>query len=91
MENLSTKVSVANLKDKIEVAKMDDFDHNVIKFYTWFSDKRNLIVKEVGEDGCTEYLRCLFKTYLMAVDPKLLEAITLERRLWMMRRQADTY
>eukprot|EP00957_Ditylum_brightwellii_P107188 8178288-Ditylum_brightwellii.AAC.1 len=70
---------------------MDDFDHNVKKFNTWFSDKRNLIVKEVNEDGYTKYLRCLFKTYLMAVDPKFLGAVTLEQRLWLMGRQADSY
>eukprot|EP00957_Ditylum_brightwellii_P066338 5035685-Ditylum_brightwellii.AAC.1 len=46
MVNPSAKVSVTNLKDKIESAKMDDFDHNVKKFNTWFLDKRNLIVKE---------------------------------------------
>eukprot|EP00957_Ditylum_brightwellii_P074971 5697273-Ditylum_brightwellii.AAC.1 len=74
MVNPSTKVLVANLKDEIESAKMDDFDHNVKKFNTWFLDKRNLIVKEVCEDGYTEYLRCLFKTNLTAVDPEFLEA-----------------
>eukprot|EP00957_Ditylum_brightwellii_P192098 14623229-Ditylum_brightwellii.AAC.1 len=56
MVNPSTKVSVANLKDEIESAKMDDFNHNVKKFNTWFSDKRNLTVKEVGRDGYMEYL-----------------------------------
>eukprot|EP00957_Ditylum_brightwellii_P103737 7902719-Ditylum_brightwellii.AAC.1 len=91
MVNLSTKVSVANLKDKIKSAKMDNFDHNVKKFNTWFSDKRNLIVKEAGKNGYTEYLRCLFKTYLTAVDSEFLEAVTLERRLWLMGRQADSY
>eukprot|EP00957_Ditylum_brightwellii_P192339 14642137-Ditylum_brightwellii.AAC.2 len=91
MVNPSTKVSIAILKDEIESAKMDDFNHNVKKFNTWFSDKRNLIVKEAGEDGYTEYLRCLFKTYLTAVDPEFLEAVTLEWRLWMMGRQADSY
>eukprot|EP00957_Ditylum_brightwellii_P198649 15140442-Ditylum_brightwellii.AAC.1 len=70
---------------------MDDFNHDVKKFNTWFSDKRNLIVKEVREDGYTKYLRCLFKTYLMAVDPEFLEAVTLKQRLWMMGRQANTY
>eukprot|EP00957_Ditylum_brightwellii_P115958 8844601-Ditylum_brightwellii.AAC.1 len=70
---------------------MVDFDHDVKKFNTWFSDTRNLIVKEVREDGYTKYLRCLLKTYLMVVDPEFLEAVTLERRLWMMGRQADTY
>eukprot|EP00957_Ditylum_brightwellii_P133434 10173164-Ditylum_brightwellii.AAC.1 len=74
MVNSSTKVSVANLKDEIELAKMDGFNHDVKKFNTWFSDKRNLIVKKVGKDGYMEYLRCLFKTYLMAVGPKFLEA-----------------
>jgi hypothetical protein len=89
--NPSTKVSVANLKDKIEAAKLSNFEHDVNKFNTWFSDKRNLIVKEVGENRYTEYLRCLFKTYLTAVDPKFVEAVTQEQRLWMMGRQADTY
>eukprot|EP00957_Ditylum_brightwellii_P198531 15130629-Ditylum_brightwellii.AAC.1 len=91
MVNLLTKVSVANLKDEIESAKIDDFDHDVKKFNTWFSDKRNLIVKGVNEDGYTEYLRCLFKTYLAAVDPEFLEAVTLEQRLWLMGRQANSY
>eukprot|EP00957_Ditylum_brightwellii_P117712 8979281-Ditylum_brightwellii.AAC.1 len=91
MVNLLTKVSVANLEDEIEPAKMDDFNHNVKKFNTWFSNKRNLIVKEVGKDGYTKYLRCLFKTYLTAVDPEFLEAVTLERRLWLMGRKADSY
>eukprot|EP00957_Ditylum_brightwellii_P190276 14483674-Ditylum_brightwellii.AAC.1 len=34
MVNPSTKVSVANLKDEIKLAKMDDFNHNVKKFST---------------------------------------------------------
>ena len=89
--NPSTKVSVANLKDEIETAKLSSFEHDIKKFNTWFSDKQNLIVKEVGENGYTEYLRCLFKTYLTAIDPKFVEAVTQERRLWMMGRQVDTY
>eukprot|EP00957_Ditylum_brightwellii_P101543 7739137-Ditylum_brightwellii.AAC.1 len=48
-------------------------------------------MKEVGKDGYTEYLRCLFKAYLTAVDPEFLDAMTLERRLWLIGRQADSY
>eukprot|EP00957_Ditylum_brightwellii_P067157 5097414-Ditylum_brightwellii.AAC.1 len=51
--NPSTKVSIVNLKDEIEAAKLSNFEHDVKKFNTWLPDKRNFIVKEVGENRYT--------------------------------------
>ena len=64
--NPSTKISVGNLNDEIEGADLKNFNQDVKKFNTWFTDKRNLIVREVGKEGYTEYERFLFKTYRTA-------------------------
>eukprot|EP00957_Ditylum_brightwellii_P143794 10956870-Ditylum_brightwellii.AAC.1 len=42
------KVTVANLKDKIKGALLDDFGHDIKKFKRWFKDKRTMITKKIG-------------------------------------------
>eukprot|EP00957_Ditylum_brightwellii_P046046 3493728-Ditylum_brightwellii.AAC.1 len=73
--NLSTKVTVANLKDEIEGATLDDFGHNIKKFNLLFKDKRTMIVKKIGAAGYTECNQCLFKTYLSSTDAEFLRGI----------------
>eukprot|EP00957_Ditylum_brightwellii_P177353 13509181-Ditylum_brightwellii.AAC.1 len=45
--NLSMEVIVANLKDKIEGATLDDFGDDIKRFNLWFKDKRTMIIKEI--------------------------------------------
>eukprot|EP00957_Ditylum_brightwellii_P189456 14420800-Ditylum_brightwellii.AAC.1 len=87
----STCVSVSNLKDELESAFCDDFDQDIKKFNTWFTNKRSKIVKEVGTDGYTEYLRCLFKVYKTAKDKVCIATIVEERHKWMLGRLKDKY
>eukprot|EP00957_Ditylum_brightwellii_P205896 15345905-Ditylum_brightwellii.AAC.1 len=89
--NPSTKVSVSNVKDELKNAQLETFDYDIRKFNTWFNDKRNIIVKEIGKDGYKEYLRCLFKTYSTAKNQKFLDNIEEERRKWMMDEQKPSY
>eukprot|EP00957_Ditylum_brightwellii_P024440 1845312-Ditylum_brightwellii.AAC.1 len=46
--NPTTNISVANLKDELENAKLDDFGQGIKEFNTWLVDKRNVIIREVG-------------------------------------------
>eukprot|EP00957_Ditylum_brightwellii_P122597 9349374-Ditylum_brightwellii.AAC.1 len=48
--NPTTNVSVVNLKDKLENAKLDGFGQDIKEFNTWFADKRNAIIREVGKE-----------------------------------------
>eukprot|EP00957_Ditylum_brightwellii_P030735 2328893-Ditylum_brightwellii.AAC.1 len=54
--------------DELESASLDDFNQDIKKFNTWFTNTRSKIVKEVGQDGYVEYLGCLFKSYKTAKD-----------------------
>eukprot|EP00957_Ditylum_brightwellii_P171685 13070037-Ditylum_brightwellii.AAC.1 len=54
--NLSIKATIENLDDKLETAKMDNFGNDVRKFNTWFIDQHNNVVREIGKEGCMEYL-----------------------------------
>eukprot|EP00957_Ditylum_brightwellii_P090381 6882604-Ditylum_brightwellii.AAC.1 len=74
--NLATNISVANLKDKLENAKLDDFGYDIKEFNTWFTDKRNTIIREVGKEGYTKYERCLFKTYRTVENKEFLMEIS---------------
>eukprot|EP00957_Ditylum_brightwellii_P075793 5760675-Ditylum_brightwellii.AAC.1 len=89
--NSTTNVSIANLKDKLENSKLDDFRHNIKEFNTWFADKKNTISREVGKEGYTKYKRCLFKTYHTAENKEFLLAISQERRDWMMGKHKAGY
>eukprot|EP00957_Ditylum_brightwellii_P204001 15337167-Ditylum_brightwellii.AAC.1 len=85
--NLSTKVTVANLKDKIEGATLDDFRHDIKRFNLWFIDKRTMIVKEIRTEGYTKYTCCLFKTYLSLTDVKFLRGIKDKQKEWILVKQ----
>eukprot|EP00957_Ditylum_brightwellii_P107828 8225632-Ditylum_brightwellii.AAC.1 len=89
--NPTTNVSVANLKEKLENAKLDDFGQDIKKLNTWFVDKRNAIIREVGKGGYTEYKSCLFKTYHTAENKECMLAISQERRDWMMGKHKVGY
>eukprot|EP00957_Ditylum_brightwellii_P138199 10535053-Ditylum_brightwellii.AAC.1 len=49
--NLTTNVSIMNLKDESENVKIDDLGHAIKEFSTGFMDKRNAIIREVGKEG----------------------------------------
>ena len=89
--NPSTKISVGNLKDELIGADLKNFNQDVKKFNTWFTEKRNLIVREVGKEWYTEYKQCLFKTYRTAENEEFLTAVNAERRDWMMGKQEKGY
>jgi hypothetical protein len=74
--NPTTNVSVANLKDKLENSKLNVFRHDIKEFNTWFTDKRNMIIREVGKEGYTKYKRCLAKTYCIAENKEFLMEIS---------------
>eukprot|EP00957_Ditylum_brightwellii_P203939 15336852-Ditylum_brightwellii.AAC.1 len=78
----STKAAIGNLKDKLEMAKMDNFGHDIRKLNTWFIDQCNKIVREVGKEGYTEYLHSLFCAYKMAKDKEFLKAMKDKETKW---------
>ena len=55
----STSVGASRLKEKLERATLQDFNHDVMKYNTWFENMREEITKEEGE-GYSEYLRSMF-------------------------------
>eukprot|EP00957_Ditylum_brightwellii_P165058 12566532-Ditylum_brightwellii.AAC.1 len=88
----STKVMLANLKDNIRRAMLDNFDHNIKKFNLWFKGKRTMIVIENRKARHTKYIQCLFKTYLTLTDTaKFLRGIKDEQKKWMLDNQSTTY
>eukprot|EP00957_Ditylum_brightwellii_P015765 1187837-Ditylum_brightwellii.AAC.1 len=80
-------VSITNLKNELENAKLDAFGHDIKEFNTWFTDKRNAIIREVGKEGYTKCKRCLFKTYHTTENKEFLMAISQEKRDWIMEMQ----
>ena len=80
--NPSTSVRASKLKERLEKAKLEDFDHDVIRYNSWFDDMRGEITKEEGE-GYSEYLRTMFRTYLTSNNQSFLESINAEERDWM--------
>eukprot|EP00957_Ditylum_brightwellii_P112698 8590695-Ditylum_brightwellii.AAC.1 len=84
-----TCVSVSNLKDELESILLDNFDQDVKKFNTWFTNKRSEIANQVGTYGYTDYLRCLFKAYKTANDKEFIATIVEERCKWMLGRLKD--
>ena len=88
--NPTTTVGASKLKDEIERKKLADFDHDVIKYNTWFCDTREEIMKEEGE-GFSEYLRSLFRAYQSSDNKEFLDAIAEERRKWTQGRLQHDY
>ena len=88
--NPSTTVGASRLKDDIETKQLSDFDHDVIKYNTWFCDTREEILKEEGE-GFSEYLRSLFRAYQTSHNQDFLDAIAEEKRKWMQGRLGPDY
>ena len=79
--NPSTTVGASRLKDEIETKTLDDFDHDVVKFNSWFCDTRDLIIREEG-DKYDEYLRSLFRAYQVSNQEELRETIAAQKRKW---------
>ena len=88
--NPSTTVGASKLKDEIETRTLAEFDHDVIKYNTWFSDTREKIVREEG-DGYNEYLRSLFRAYRTSNNTEFNESIGEERRKWIQGKLRDSY
>ena len=77
--NPTTKVSIRNIKDELENANLKDYGYDIKKFNTWFIDRRNAIVREVGKGEYTEYKRSLFKIYKTARNQEFLKEIGNEK------------
>ena len=83
-------VGASKLKDKIEITKPSLFDHDIVKYNSWFEDTRDAIVKEEGQ-GYNEYLRSMFRAYLTCEDEEFLNAIKDECRKWIQGKLPATY
>eukprot|EP00957_Ditylum_brightwellii_P168615 12834136-Ditylum_brightwellii.AAC.2 len=70
---------------------MGNFGHHVRKFNTWFINQHNEIVREVGKEGCTEYLRSLFCVYKTAKDVEFLKTVKAKETEWVARDLLATY
>eukprot|EP00957_Ditylum_brightwellii_P112166 8552012-Ditylum_brightwellii.AAC.1 len=81
--NPLTKASIGNPKEKLESAKMDDFGQDMKKFNTWPFNQCNMIIKEDGKEGYTEYLHSLFQAYKTAKDKAFVKAIKNKKMKWM--------
>ena len=79
--NPTTTVGASRLKDEIETKTLDDFDHDVVKFNTWFCDTRDLIIRDEG-DKYDEYLRSLFRAYQASNQPEFSDTIAAQKRKW---------
>ena len=79
--NPTTTVGASRLKDDIETKTLDDFDHDVVKFNTWFCDTRDLIIRDEG-NKYDEYLRSLFRAYQVSDQPEFCDTIAAQKRKW---------
>eukprot|EP00957_Ditylum_brightwellii_P025844 1955072-Ditylum_brightwellii.AAC.1 len=78
--NPNTNVSVANLKDELKNVTLDAFGRDIKVFNTWFMNKRNVIIREVGMQGYTKHESCQLKTYPKVENKEFLIEINQERR-----------
>eukprot|EP00957_Ditylum_brightwellii_P187729 14294720-Ditylum_brightwellii.AAC.1 len=62
---------------------MDDFGQDMEKFNMWPMNQCNIIIKEVGKEGYTEYLCSLFQAYKTAKDKEFVKAIKDKKMKWM--------
>ena len=88
--NPSTSVGASRLKEKLESTTLEDMDHDVVRYNSWFEDMRVMITKEEGE-GYSEYLRAMFRAYLSSGNQKFLDAIQAEERDWMQGKVRSGY
>ena len=77
----STTVGASRLKDDIENKTLDDFDDDVTRYNSWFTDTRDQIIREEGE-GYNEYTRSLFRAYRRSSNEDFRDAIASEKRKW---------
>ena len=79
--NPTTTVGASRLNDEIETKTLDDFNHDVVKFNTWFCDTRDVIIRDEG-DRYDEYLRSLFRAYSVSELPEFRDTIAAQKRQW---------
>ena len=79
--NPTTTIGASRLKDAIETKTLADFDHDVVKFNTWFCDTRDLNIRDEG-GGYDEYLRSLFRAYQVSDQQEFKDTIAEEKRNW---------
>ena len=80
--NPTTTVRASKLKEEIETAKLEDFDHDISHFHTWFQSQKKKIKKKEGEGKYNVYLRQLFRIYNTSNNNSFLQAIGEEERRW---------
>merc|ERR1740124_362862 len=78
--NPTTTVGASILKDELESKTAADLEHKITKYNTWFDDIHKAIIKEDGKDPYNEYLRSMFRAYLLCDDKEFNGAIKDEKR-----------
>ena len=86
----STTVGASKLKDDIESKTLKDFDNDVTRYNSWFTDTRDQIIREEG-DGYNEYMRSLFRAYRTSPNEDFRDAIASEKRNWTQGKLPDHY
>ena len=81
--NPSTTVGASKFKEELETKKLPEFDNDVVKYNTWFTDVRTMIIRDEGPDKYNEYLRNVFRSYLTCTDKEFIEVVKGEKRKWM--------
>ena len=74
-----TKVSVVNHKDLLDNESLKDFKFDVKRFNNQFANKRKDIIHNKGNNIYREYLRYLFKIYIIAQNQDFITFIKAER------------
>ena len=78
--NPSTTVGASKFKEELETKKLPEFDNDVVKYNTWFTDVRTMIIRDEGPDKYNEYLRNVFRSYLTCTDKEFIEVVKGEKR-----------
>ena len=80
--NPTITVGASILKNELESKTTADFGHNITKYNNLFDDTREAIIKEVGKDPYNEYLRSMFRVYLLCDNKEFNGDIKDEKRIW---------
>ena len=89
--NPTTTVGASKLKEDLENVKPSKFGNNIVKYNTWFEDVKKRIIKEEGAGKYNEYLRNLFRAYLVSGDKEFVLAVKEEKRKWTQGKLPTTY
>jgi len=89
--NPSTTVGASKLSEELETKKVATFDHDVIRYNTWFEDIRSKIIRDEGAVKYNEYIRNSFRAYVTYNNAEFVDAVKDERRKWMRGKLGQGY